>query len=132
MTYKFNHVAFTVSSLEESIAWYKHVLGFDLIFRYEKPHIKLVNLKLNDFILELLEFGDTSEALPKYRKTLNEDLHVVGTKHLCIESDDLEASIKDLEEKGVEIASEIDTAASGGRFIFFKDCNGILIELYGI
>jgi catechol 2,3-dioxygenase-like lactoylglutathione lyase family enzyme len=132
MTYRFNHVAFTVKNLEESIAWYKHVLGFNLTFRYEKPHIKIVNLKLNDFVLELLEFGERTDMLPNYRKTLNDDLHVVGTKHLCIETDDLDGSILDLEKKGVEFASEIDIAASGGRFIFFKDCNGILLELYGI
>ena len=132
MTYRFNRVAFTVRDLEESIAWYKEVLGFVLIFRYEKPHIKLVHLKLNEFVLELLEFGGRTATIPNYRKTLNDELHVVGTKHLSIETEDLESSIVDLEKKGVEFASEIDESAAGGRFIFFKDCNGILIELYGL
>lgn len=130
MTYKFNHVAFTVKDINESTSWYQNALGFKEIFRYEKPHIKIVNLDFNGFILELLEFGKSTEPLPNYRKHIDEELHVIGTKHLGIESENLENSIKTLMEKNVEFVGEIDTAAKGGRFIFFKDCNGILIELY--
>lgn len=130
MLYKFNHVAFTVKDINESSAWYADVLGFKEVFRYEKPHIKLVNLDYNGFILELLEFGTETKPLPDYRKHLNEELHVIGTKHLCIESEDLELTIQTLREKNVEFEGEIDTAAAGGKFIFFKDCNGIFIELY--
>lgn len=59
-----------------------------------------------------------------------DDLHVIGTKHLCIEVDDLDEFIKQLQSKAVEFATKMDTAGFGGRYIFIKDCNGILIELY--
>lgn len=130
MQYKFHHVAFTVKDINTSSSWYANMLGFKEVFRYEKPHIKIVNLDFNGFILELLEFGKSTKPLPDYRKNLQEELHVVGTKHLCIQSENLEQTIDALKEKGVEFVGEIDDAAAGGRFIFFRDCNGILIELY--
>lgn len=58
------------------------------------------------------------------------DLHVIGTKHLCIQVENLERAVGELKTKGVQFATEIDTAGFGGRYIFFKDCNDILIELY--
>lgn len=130
MQYKFNHVAFTVKDINESSLWYSQVLGFKEVFRYEKSHIKLVNLDFNGFILELLEFGNDTKPLPDYRKNLQEELHVIGTKHLCIESENLDLTIQRLRDKNVEFEGDIDTAATGGKFIFFKDCNGILLELY--
>jgi catechol 2,3-dioxygenase-like lactoylglutathione lyase family enzyme len=130
MQYTFHHVAFTVKDINESSAWYADVLGFKEVFRYEKPHVKIVNLEYNGFVLELLEFGKDTKPLPDYRKNLQEELHVVGTKHLCIESEDLDLTIQMLKEKQVEFEGEVDTAAAGGKFIFFRDCNGILLELY--
>lgn len=58
------------------------------------------------------------------------DLRVVGTKHMGLRVDNLEAMITQLKQKRVEIITQPDTTFFGGRYAFIRDCNGILIELY--
>ena len=130
MNFKPHHVAFTVKNTEQSVEWYKNKLGFRVIHKYNKNDMKITLLKLGDVKLELFCFGKETKSLPNHRRVLIDDLHVIGTKHLCIEVDNLDQSIKKLKEKRVEFATEIDTAGFGGRYIFIKDCNDILIELY--
>ncbi len=130
MSFKPHHVAFTVKNTEESIKWYQDKLGFEVIHRYDKHGMEITQLKLDDVRLELFCYREDTKPLPDYRKELMDDLHVMGTKHLCIEVDNLEQTIEALKQKGVEFSTEVDIAGFGGRYIFFKDCNGILIELY--
>ena len=92
--------------------------------------MEITQLVLGDVRVELFCFREDTKVLPDYRKDLMDDLHVLGTKHLCIEVENLDQTIEDLKQKGVKFATELDTAGFGGRYIFFKDCNGILIELY--
>lgn len=126
----FNHVAFTVNDLDESSKWYADKLGMKESYRYDSNGMQFIVMKSSGLTIELFNFGKNTKQLPSYRKELIDDLHTVGTKHLGIETDNLEKSIADLKRKGVEFVDDIDTAATGGRFIFFRDCNGILVELY--
>lgn len=130
MNFKPHHAAFTVHNIEESIAWYQEKLGCTVVHRYNSDDMRIVLLQTGDVRIELFSFGKSTKSLPDDRKNLMGDLHVIGTKHLCIEVENLDETIKNFKEKGVEFGSEIDTAAFGGRYIFIKDCNGILIEFY--
>ncbi len=124
-----NHVALTVNNLEESIDWYTSKIGFALIDRYQNAQMEIARIKLNSIIIELFQVQG-AQPLPDYRRDLMKDLQVIGTKHLCIEVPDLDKLLPKMKAKGIEIVGETDTAYFGGRFIFIKDCNGILIELY--
>lgn len=130
MNFRLHHIAFTVKGLEESIKWYREKLGATEIFHYDKDDMQFSIIQLGKLKLELFYFKENTRPLPQERQNLMKDLHTVGTKHLCIEVDNLDETIKELKEKGVEFATEIDKAGFGGRYIFFKDCNNILIELY--
>ena len=130
MNFKPHHTAFTVKNTEESIKWYEDKLRFEVTHRYNKHGMEITQLKLDDVRIELFNYGSETRPLPQYCKSLKEDLLVVGTKHLCIETDNLDKTTEELKSKGVEFTQDIDTAGFGGRYIFFKDCNGILIELY--
>jgi catechol 2,3-dioxygenase-like lactoylglutathione lyase family enzyme len=125
-----HHVALTVNNTTESIGWYQSKLGFKVIHKYNKHGMEITQLKLENVRLELFCYGKDTKPRPNYRKALMDDLHVMGTKHLCIEVDDIDEMIKKLRAKDVEFATKIDTAGFGGRYIFIKDCNGILIEFY--
>ena len=130
MNFKPHHTAFTVKNTEESIKWYEDKLGFTLTHRYNKHGMEITQLKLDDVRIELFNYGSETKPLPQYSKNLKEDLLVIGTKHLCIETDNLDKTTEELKSNGVEFTQDVDTAGFGGRYIFFKDCNGILIELY--
>ena len=79
--------------------------------------------------LELFHLLDT-KSLPKYRQELMDDLAVVGTKHLCFEIINMEGIIRNLQDKHVEFVMKPNTTFYGGRYVIFKDCDGILIELF--
>lgn len=130
MNFKPHHVALTVKNTDESVKWYQDKLGFKVIHRYNKHGMEITHIKRGDVRIELFCYGGNTKPLPDYRKDLMDDLHVIGTKHLCIEVDNLDQVIKEFKAEGVEFTREIDTAGFGGRYIFFKDCNEILIELY--
>lgn len=130
MKFKANHFTFTVKDIDESIKWYSDKLGLKVLTRYEWNGIQIAHLKLASFRLELFDNGKNTLPLPDYRKELMSDLSVMGVKHLCIETDNLEKSVAELKKKGVEFIQEISKAGFGGRKTFFKDCNGIIIELY--
>ena len=87
-------------------------------------------LGLNNLRLELFNFRKDTKPLPNYRNELTKDLQVIGTKHLCFETINLDKHIKELKNKRVNFITQPDNAFFGGRYVFFKDCNGILIELY--
>ena len=129
MKFKPHHVAITVNNVKETILWYKKNLGFVVTHEYDMYDGLKAILQKDDVRLEFFDFGKMNKPLPAYRKDLMDDLHVIGTKHLCIEVEDLDTLVEDLKQKGIE-TRKIDTAGFGGRFTFIKDNNGILIEFY--
>jgi hypothetical protein len=104
-------------------------LGFELQDQYTTDDMQIALITSGETILELFQMKDT-KPLPDYRKDTMNDLYTVGTKHLCLEVDDLGQTINTLKEKNVEIIGNIDTPFFGGKYIFIKDCNRISIELY--
>lgn len=124
------HVALTVNNMQESVDWYTQKLGATTTHSYTKDDMEMTQMSIDDVRIELFHFKNT-KPLPDYHQDLIEDLHTVGTKHLCIQTSHFEKTINDLRNKGVQFVTDIDSAAFSGSYIFFKDCNGILIELYG-
>jgi catechol 2,3-dioxygenase-like lactoylglutathione lyase family enzyme len=125
---RIQHVALGVKDMQQSVQWYQDMLGFEKLHDYQQNDMQIAHLELDDVRLELFCFSNMKALTPK---DLMDDLHTVGTRHLSIELDHLDDTIAKLKQKGVEFATELDTAYWGGRFIFVRDCNGILIELYG-
>ncbi|MFA7310138.1 MAG: VOC family protein [Candidatus Paceibacterota bacterium] len=126
---KINHVAFSVSNSDRSVNWYQNNLGFKLERKYEKHGLTIAHLVSGEARIELFS-GSGSESLPENRKKLLDDLQMVGTKHVCFEVDNVERFAGNLKEKGVGFETDVDTAGFGGKYVFIKDLDGILIELY--
>lgn len=130
MYFRPHHVALTVQNMDETVAWYQDKLGGQVSSRYQSGKMEIAIIMIDQVRLEFFCFGQDTQPLPQERKELMSDLGVIGTKHLAIEVENIEEAIETLKNKDVEFATELATASFGGRYIFFKDCDGILIELY--
>jgi glyoxylase I family protein len=60
---------------------------------------------------------------------LSSDLRVHGTKHFALRVTDVNESVEDLKEQGVEFVMSPVIGGSGRKYVFFTDPDGILVEL---
>lgn len=123
------HIAISVANLEESVAWYREMFGFEEISSeyVESCHSQITTMTNGRFDLELF-LHDNSTPLPEIRKSPDTDPMEQGIKHFCFATEDLQGLLKELTEKGVKvlvgpIAMGIHTAC------YIQDNSGNPIEL---
>ncbi len=123
------HTGISVNNMEESLEWYAKNLGFELVKEdgYVPPlGAKICFIEKDGYQIELFEYDDP-KPIPEDRLTPNSDLQTIGTKHLALAVDDMDAVKEDFLKDGVDIAHEVGMGAD--RVMFIRDCNGVLIEL---
>lgn len=119
-----HHVAIICSNYEKSKAFYTDVLGFNIIneaYREKRDSYKL-DLVLGDCQIELFSFPG-APARPSYPEAL-------GLRHLAFEVDDIEAAVRDLKGKGVEVEEIRIDEYTNKKFTFFSDPDALPLELY--
>lgn len=140
---KIFHTGITVKNLEKSIEFYKNILGFELIQEpTEKIYgeeldsglgvsgaiLRVAIFKIGDSELELLEYSNPKSPIENPMPP-----HSLGAMHIAIEVDDIYSKVKELEEKGVVFNSKVnetlDGPLAGLKWVYFKDCDGIPLEL---
>lgn len=132
---RLHHFGLSVANLDETVAWYKDKLGFedDSHYALDFPQLqaRVAFLRRGDFGLELFEVSGSS-GMPGHARQTGTDLHVQGLKHVALAVEDIDRARAALTARGVTFV--MDTAPvpgpRGARFAFFRDNNGLLIELY--
>jgi methylmalonyl-CoA/ethylmalonyl-CoA epimerase len=139
-----HHFSVSVPDLDEAIAWYSKVFGFELKKRFEIDAIPAMGafLRSPDIWLELWQAAG-SAPVPEARKSPNSDLQTCGTKHIAFTVPDLQGCLLKLAGLGIDIAavqrtpeepmqSDTDLLLTGKAPIFaafIRDPAGTLIEL---
>ena len=122
---KIHHIAIICSDYEVSKKFYMEILGLETIrevYRKERNSYKL-DLALNgNYIIELFSFPN-----PPKRVSQPE---AAGLRHLAFEVDNLEESIKELNQKEISTEPIRTDEFTGKRFTFFADPDELPIELY--
>lgn len=120
-----HHIAILTDDYEKSKSFYTDVLGFEIIketYREERKSYKL-DLAINGkYQVELFSF-------PEYRERASYP-EAKGLRHLAFEVGDLDAAVKELNEKKVKTENIRIDEITGKRFCFFWDPNGQPLELY--
>ena len=119
MEYRIGHIGFSTFDLEKTLAFYRDALGFRHIFSLAddqgRPWIEYLMTPDGRFVELFVPEGASANT---------------GTyKHLCLEVDDLEAAVKELEGKGVEISSPVRQGSDGNYQAWIHDPDGRDIEL---
>lgn len=121
---RIHHVAILVSDYEKSKDFYVNKLGFEVIrdnYRPAKDDYKL-DLKLGDCELELFAVKGAPER-PNYPEAY-------GLRHLAFRVDDMEKTIAELSAMGIETEPVRVDEFTDKRMTFFKDPDGLPLELH--
>jgi catechol 2,3-dioxygenase-like lactoylglutathione lyase family enzyme len=137
-----DHTGITVSNLERSLAFWRDVLGFELshtahqkgalaqeITGVEGAEIKLAVLKApGGHKIELLEY-----LAPADRKRANLRPCDIGSVHVALLVEDLEAVLALIAASGWEAAGKPQTLETGPnvgkRVVYVRDPDGATVEL---
>ena len=127
MVYKALHVGVSVGNMEESLAWYKKNLDFELVKDDYVPPLgaRICFIRNGDFEIELFRY-DSPKPIPEDRLVPNTDLQTIGTKHVAFEVPDMKALKEKFLANGVDIAHEV--MMEGNNVMFVRDNSGVLIE----
>lgn len=120
-----HHVAILTDDYEKSKHFYTAVLGFTIIketYREDRASYKL-DLAVNGvYQVELFSF-------PEYKERVSFP-EAKGLRHLAFAVQDLESSVKELTEKGIDVQGIRTDELTNKRFCFFNDPNEQPLELY--
>lgn len=125
--FRFHHGGVSVPSLEQAIAWYRDILGFELERRFDIPPAmaKAAMIRKGSLRFEIFEAAD-AKPLPDERRMPITDLQTHGNKHVAFQIDDLDSFLASMAAKGADVAFVVREAF--GRGCFIRDCAGNLIE----
>jgi len=126
LKFGFDHFAITVSNLRRSIDFYQDILGFKVLGQLIQDNGNFIIVYLdmgNGKILELFNFSEKGEPITSYNDKN------IGMKHFAFKVDNVDEAYEYFKKEGVEFTMEPTNAEGGVRIAFFKDPDGILIEI---
>ena len=132
---KIEHLGVAVKDVEKALSLYRDILGLNStpITRDEATGSVMAFVNIGESSLELISpleeppAGSTGDVMRKFITNKGEGIH-----HLCIAVDDIEAALKELEQKGVTLIDKVPRPGAHGKvaFVHPKSAYGILLELF--
>jgi methylmalonyl-CoA epimerase len=127
---KINHIGIVVRDIQEALTVYEEALGLTLTRIEERPEIgvNIAFLPTGDSEIELVQPTTEDSGVAAFLEKRRGGLH-----HICLEVDDIEAALAELQEKGLKlIDKEPRQGTHGERYAFLhpKSTHGVLLELY--
>ena len=119
-----HHIAIIASDWEKTREFYVEKLGFALIREVYRP--------AQDDYLRMLRQGDTTRELfirPDAPRRVT-DPEAMGLRHLAFHVEDFQPVVRWLNSMGIETEPIRVDAVNGGRFTFFKDPDGLPLEIH--
>ncbi|MEL7589795.1 MAG: methylmalonyl-CoA epimerase [Anaerolineaceae bacterium] len=128
---KINHVAIAVKDIDESLVFWRDILGMELHHTEDVPSQKAIVafLPTGDSEVELVKPTVDDSGVAKFIAERGGGIH-----HLCMEVDDIDEMLAMLKEKGVRLIDEVARELPGRKMAFIhpKSTGGVLLELYEV
>jgi methylmalonyl-CoA/ethylmalonyl-CoA epimerase len=123
-----HHIGLVVRSIDEAFALYRDTLGMACLKEetVEDQGVRAALLDMGNSFLELLQPTIPDTGIARYLEKRGEGLH-----HVCLEVDDIYASLADYKAKGLQLIDETPRVGLTGTIAFLHPGNlhGVLIEL---
>ncbi len=128
---RIDHVAIIVRNIEQALAFYRDILGITPRAIKEIPteQVRIAFLPMGGpggSEIELIEPTNPDSSLARFLEKRGEGLH-----HICLEVDDIDAALVDMQAKGAPVLDKQPRLAAEGRAVFLhpRGTNGVLLEL---
>jgi glyoxylase I family protein len=134
-----HHASFTVSDMERSVAFYRDILGMQVI--WDSMHagvafkgevcdrltncpgreLRIVFLSVNEKLIELVEYTPKGNPASDYPSC------DTGSAHVCFKTDNIQSLYEKLTEEHVRLHCAPQNLG-GVWAMYFRDPDGILLE----
>ncbi len=125
---KIDHIGIAVKDLKAVTDFYRSVFGCKVSEEMSVPDRKLriAFMDISGVKLEFLMGTDRESVISKFIDKKGEGIH-----HICLEVDEVEKTVSELKEKGVELVDQPRMGAEGKKIVFLQPKNmfGVLVEL---
>jgi methylmalonyl-CoA/ethylmalonyl-CoA epimerase len=127
MLEQIDHIGIAVKNLDETVAFYRQVMGLEVSSTEVLNGMKIAFLRIGDGELELLEDLTADGAIARHVAKRGE-----GIQHVAYRVDNIERALQEMRTKGIELLDE--RPRPGARharvaFLHPKSTKGVLIEL---
>lgn len=127
---KLNHLAIVVNNVDSALGFWRDALGLQVrqAERNEGEEVDLAFLPAGDSDIELISPINETSGVAKFLAK-----HGPGMHHLCIEVDDILATMQRLKEHKVMLLNDTPKVNEEGTkycFIHPKSAYGVMVELY--
>jgi methylmalonyl-CoA epimerase len=123
-----HHIGVVVQSMDSAFEFFRDNLGLRLLKEetVEDQGVRAALLDLGNSFLELLEPTVPDTGIARYLERRGEGLH-----HVCLEVDDIHASLADLKARNVPLVDETPRDGLTGTIAFLHPSalHGVLVEL---
>jgi methylmalonyl-CoA epimerase len=128
MIKRLNHISVAVPSIDDALKFYRDLLGLEVtrIVTHEERQLRIAFVKIGETEIELLEPLDDDNTVQRFLQRRGPGLH-----HICLEVDDIRATMDQLMERGVEFVDPDPEPGAVGQvaFILPEVGRGVLVEL---
>jgi methylmalonyl-CoA epimerase len=127
MSVEVDHLGIAVRDLDESLHFYRDLLGLEVSSRETVPSERVnVAMLPAGTRIELLEAADAESPIARFLEKRGPGLH-----HIALRVDDLAAAAKRLESAGARLLNEPRAGAGGHLYVFVHPASagGVLLEL---
>jgi methylmalonyl-CoA epimerase len=124
---RIHHVAVIVRDIEASLAFYRDALGLpvSLVLPIEHDEVIIAFLDIGDSKIELVQPTSSTTGVARFLEKKGEGFH-----HVCLETPDVDATLAELAQDGVELIDQEARRGAEGPVAFLhpRSCNGVLVE----
>ena len=126
---RINHIAIAVNDIEHQSKLFADIFGVGASQPLDLPSqgVRVVFLEFENIMIELIAPLDNAANINKFLQKKGEGLH-----HLCIATEDIAATIRELAEKKIELIDSEPRPGAHGKPVAFlhpKSTGSVLIEL---
>ena len=126
---KINHLGIATKNIDEVLKFWADSLGLENVHTeiVEDQKVRVAMLPIGESRIELLEPTSDDSPISKFLEKRGGGIH-----HIAVETEDIEASLKKLEDNGARLIDEKPRLGAEGCLVAFihpSSTGGVLLEL---